>query len=346
MFLIYRHLYRQLSFSASEGLKILNRYVISAHESFLRCLQPLRPICSILAFSSASRFRSFRGLWTHTSNLCSFWQCSSSFSMCSLRCRRQHAVSACIWAHDLTQMSKRSNSSRHTDVKIRQLGQFFLLSAAVLRRLYSRILMPDREDNMPKSRYPSPMSGRKMHGMLVDPIDEPPSLSGTLLSIDLKPETLAGLESARQRYIQDQRNNRIEKLGDHYGIDAKNPWNMSLLLVKLAEDFVLGFTTRKPKRNTKSGRPKNPADRPTALRLVSSVGQITIEGYTVLEACKRLSKSRGEWNGVRAAVLKRRYARFSRELFSEREARIRHPYWGAVLAETLRLKKRLSGRNR
>lgn len=178
---------------------------------------------------------------------------------------------------------------------------------------------------MPRSKLPKPISGKRMEGVLMEPIDLPPRLLVALLLRGKSASSKAEGHEMVFDYVEDQLNERLNALRTHYGLpsDSYPGWEKETL-VKLAEDFVLGFRSKQEGLTTKPGRKVGTTeDQPVDLLIAFQ--ELIDKGQTVLRASEILvGRSNSPWKDLKPTALKARYERAIKSLVSEPRKDERH----------------------
>lgn len=166
---------------------------------------------------------------------------------------------------------------------------------------------------MPKSNVPRPFSGRKFQGILAQPIDKPNAVVFALMSAFEGKDVPKILELNKlcNLYVEEQTNERLYALATNYGIlgllGVKHFGWEKELLVKLASDFVVGFTSIQENIKSNKGRKKKSPEHELAIQVFEIIKK---SNTTAANACRLISiNKKNPWHGQRPKSLLERFNR-------------------------------------
>jgi hypothetical protein len=165
---------------------------------------------------------------------------------------------------------------------------------------------------MPKTKIPQPFSGRKFQGILLQPIDNPDVIMFAIMSAlrTKKKYSIVELNRLEKMYVKEQTDERLYSLAVHYGVfgllGVRQPgWEKELLL-RLANDFVVGFTTVQQNRKPIKGPKKKPLDYELAIHIF----EVMKTAKTATNSCRLISKDKkSRWHNKRPKSLLEKFNR-------------------------------------
>lgn len=175
---------------------------------------------------------------------------------------------------------------------------------------------------MPRSKFPHPISGKKLTGVLQQPIDKIPTLAIELLVHGEPEATRQAVYGVADEYNALQLTERLTALAEHYRVSVSGgAWSIELLLA-VCKDFIVGFNyaaevgSTPTRKGNKMGNTTFPQfefwQHVTLLQ--------TAKGMELSDACRHLSRQRGKaWSGHSIGALRGRFERFSKRLQSLRD---------------------------
>jgi hypothetical protein len=132
----------------------------------------------------------------------------------------------------------------------------------------------------------------------------------------------ASYQEAQETVLAEEQK-RLTALFEHYSIAPNSPGADYTLAYHVACDFIPNFCIfAVPTRTDNRGRKPSVAE--THVGLVGEILRLHDEkGMKIIEACRTLSRTKGEWKGVRPKLLQSRYYRFAE--YAMRRERTRVP---------------------
>lgn len=182
--------------------------------------------------------------------------------------------------------------------------------------------------DMVKSKFPKPISGKPLEGILQIPIENPEELilgwfaSGT-------PETIQKqLYKMTNDFVEEQINERILALAKHYEVDLNRPESHRKLLLRVSQDFIVGLCYSDQVSNINPGRPKSRLT-DNILELLRQVEILqSTKQLSARQACQELAKRRrSKWAGVSSKALLMRFNRAKKEIAESAGYQNRHEFY-------------------
>jgi hypothetical protein len=181
-----------------------------------------------------------------------------------------------------------------------------------------------------KSTIPRSISGRPLKGILQKPIDRPFAPVVAALAHNVPSDIQKRIQKEVDDYVWRQRAERIVALADHYKVDLLSETALFELLLRFAEDFIVGFTSVEGCSHVGPGRKKG-STKGNLPELFIQVEILKDKGRTTYGACSILSKKRGtEWSGQSPKALRARYNRYVNSLRATGAEFREHPLYSKL----------------
>ena len=185
---------------------------------------------------------------------------------------------------------------------------------------------------MPKSKFPIPISRRRMSGILQKPIENPSDILLAMMAHGSSEEIQKQILEMKKNYIAKQRAERIEAAAQHYSIDLGEQNAFALLALDLASDFIVGFRRDDDPliQGHRVGRKKG-STTIDPIALLIEVTQLKHRGNSSANACRLLSQQRnGPWHGKSFRGLLEAYNRSNKIWANSSVRRKSHPLYGPI----------------
>jgi hypothetical protein len=175
---------------------------------------------------------------------------------------------------------------------------------------------------MPRSKFPHPISGKTLTGVLQQPIDKIPAMAIELLVHGEPEATRQAVYRVADEYEALQLTERLSALAEHYRVSlSSEAWSTELLLA-VCRDFIVGFNnaTEIGSAPTRKGNKMGNTEFPQFEFWRQVTLLQTAKGMELSDACRSLSRQRGKaWSGHSIRALRERFDRFSKRLQSFRD---------------------------
>ena len=155
-------------------------------------------------------------------------------------------------------------------------------------------------------KAPAPFSG-----LLAQPIVRPSPLVAALIAHGYRdrPAAVEAISEVLATWVDREKCRKLLLLADRYGVDVTKQAGWALLCLRIAEEFIPGFSVVDERRGR--GRPR----RSDNFDLVQAVDKLCKEGMTIYRACQQLSRKRkSRWYNRSPDALANEYRRWLKKI--------------------------------